>query len=74
MSRDKRAAIPAAPRNTLLQWIGSDDGDTTDFSPPACNTNIQALHARMLLDPEKTSEGRPEPLEPPPSLGLPPLG
>lgn len=74
MADSKHAAIPAAPRKTLLQWIGSDDGDTTDFSPPACNTNIQVLHARMLAGPEKTSEGRPEPLEPPPSFGLPPLG
>lgn len=74
MAGSKHAAIPAAPRKTLLQWIGSDHDDTTDFSPPACNAKIQALHARMLADPKETSEGRPEPLEPPRSLGLPPLG
>lgn len=74
MSPDKRAAIPAAPRKTLLQWIEFDDGDTIDFTPPACDARIQALHARTLLDPEnRTGEG-PEPLEPPPSLRLPPLG
>ncbi|OUC54832.1 hypothetical protein CA262_08180 [Sphingobium sp. GW456-12-10-14-TSB1] len=74
MSRDRRAAIPAAPRKTLLQWIEFDDGDTNDFTPPACDARIQALHARMLLGPEsRTDEGR-EPLEPPPWLHLPPLG
>ena len=74
MPRRKSTAIPSSPRKTLLQWIESDDGDTTDFTPPACDARIQALHARLLLDPEGSSGEAPEPLEPPPGLGLPPLG
>jgi len=74
VSRNRRAAIPAAPRKTLLQWIEFDDGDTPDFSPPACDARIQALHARILIDPESRTDQGPEPLEPPPSLRLPPIG
>lgn len=74
MSRTGVAAIPAAPRKTLLQWIEFDDGDTTDFAPPACEARIQSLHARILIDPQSRTDQGPEPLEPPPSLCLPPLG
>ncbi len=74
MPHGKRAAIPAAPRKTLLQWIESDDGDTTDFTSPACSTHVQALHAQLLLDPENHSSEATEPLQPPPGLSLPPLG
>jgi hypothetical protein len=69
-----RAPIPAALRKTLLEWIESDDGDTTSFTPPACSPQAQLLHAWFALDPrDGTAEVR-EPLQPPAGLRLPPLG
>ncbi len=74
MPRRRGPAIPAAPRKTLLEWIELDDGDTTDLAPPTCSTRIQALHARILLDPEAGTGKVPEPVEPPSALRLAPLG
>jgi hypothetical protein len=74
MRRRQTAAIPAAARMTLLQWIEFDDGDTTSYAPPACSSQVQALHARIVLDPGDDKTGAPEPLQPPPGLRLPPLG
>jgi len=69
MPSGTKAAIPAAPRKTLLEWIDEDDGDTTG-GPPPCGAKDQALHARIL-----TTEGtESEPLQPPPGLRLAPLG
>jgi hypothetical protein len=74
MLRSKSASIPAAPRLTLLQWIESDDGDTTNPARPACTREERALHARILLDTEGCTDEGPEPLPPPPGLRLAPLG
>ena len=69
-----RAAIPAAARKTLLEWIDLDDGDTASTTQPACSADVQALHARILLSAADDSHGQPEPLQPPPGLRLAPLG
>lgn len=74
MSRRSRAAIPAAPRMTLLQWIEHDDGNTTGSSQPACSAQVQALHARIILAPPGGGSDASEPLQPPSGLLLPPLG
>jgi hypothetical protein len=68
MPRRQIAAIPAAPRKTLLEWI--DDGDTTG-TQPACSPKDQALHACIPFD---DRGGPAEPLQPPPGLRLAPLG
>ena len=71
MARPKAAAVPAAPRKTLLEWIDLDDGDTSSTSAPACDKRDQALHARIFgVAGGKASE----PLQPPPGLRLAPLG
>jgi hypothetical protein len=74
MARRQNAAIPAAPRMTLLQWIEFDDGDTTSYALPDCTGQVQALHARIVLDPGDDNSGPPELLQPPPGLRLAPLG
>jgi hypothetical protein len=72
MARRTSRAIPAAPRKTLLEWIESNDGDTTSGLPPSCSKPDQALHARICSG----FAVRPtdEPLQPPPGLRLAPLG
>ena len=42
------AAIPAAPRKTLLEWIEHDDGNTTGFPQPPCSAQAQALSAGVI--------------------------
>lgn len=74
MARKPSTAIPPAVRKSLAEWIEHDDGNTTDFTQPACSRQAQALHARVLIE---GSDGRgkaPRPLPPPPGLRLPPLG
>lgn len=68
------AAIPPAPRKTLLNWIDIDDGHTHSTVQPNCSAEVRALHAAIALAPEDASRGRPEPLQPPPGLRLAPLG
>ncbi|MCF8708682.1 hypothetical protein ACH37Y_17970 [Sphingomonas paucimobilis] len=74
MPRSQSAAIPAAPRKTLLEWIEHDDGNTTGFPQPPCSAQAQALHARILFDPANHKAEAPEPLQPPAGLRLAPLG
>lgn len=69
--RGNDAAIPAAPRKTLLEWIEQDDGDTAGNTKPACNARTTALHAKILLSAGGAS---PEPIPCPAGLRLPPLG
>ena len=73
MPQRKRAAIPAAPRKSLIEWI-ENDGNSTDISQPACSSQAQALHARILSDPSNGNRETPEPLASPSGLRLPPLG
>ena len=70
MARDKSAAIPAAPRKTLLEWTEHDDGDTTSSSQPKCSPKDAVLHAQILV----AQEGRGEPIQPPAGLHLGALG
>lgn len=72
MATADHAAIPAAPRKTLLEWIDHDDGDTTGTSQPATSADIQTLHASVLAALDRSD--RREPLQPPPGLHLAPLG
>ncbi|QOT74546.1 hypothetical protein H5V43_22005 (plasmid) [Sphingobium fuliginis] len=74
MPRRKGAAIPAAPRKTLLEWIETDDGDTSGPPHPPCTEQTQAIHRRLLLDPQSRQNETAEPLIPPVGLRLPPLG
>ncbi|MDF0490412.1 hypothetical protein PX554_19980 [Sphingomonas sp. H39-1-10] len=74
MARRNRAAIPPEPRKSLLEWIESDDGDSTGSTPPACSRQAQSLHARILADPAHDRGETPEPLAPPSGLRLAPLG
>ncbi|MGI8365982.1 hypothetical protein [Sphingomonas paucimobilis] len=74
MPRSQSAAIPSAPRKTLLEWIEHDDGNTTGFPQPPCSAQAQALHARILFDPANHKAEAPEPLQPPAGLRLAPLG
>ena len=74
MPRSQSAAITAAPRKTLLEWIEHDDGNTTGFPQPPCSAQAQALHARILFDPANHQAEAPEPLQPPAGLRLAPLG
>jgi hypothetical protein len=73
MPRGTTAAIPAAIRKTLLEWIEHDDGDTTS-TQPVCSEKDQALHASILLAPYHDAGSAREPLEPPAGLRLAPLG
>ena len=70
----RRGAIPAAPRKTLLEWIESDDGDTSICTRPVCTDQVQALHARIAFDPAREGRGWNEALSLPVGLRLPPLG
>jgi hypothetical protein len=72
--RPAGAAIPAAPQNTLLEWIELDDGNTTDPPQPPCSKQAQAIHARIMLDPHSHQNETAEPLQAPTGLRLPPLG
>lgn len=74
MPRSKSAAIPAAPRKTLLDWIETNDGDQPGLNRPACSRQAQALHARLNLDAQEDSEASLGPLQPPAGLHLAPLG
>lgn len=65
------AAIPAAPRKTLLEWIEHDDGHPTASTPPDCAKPDQGLHAQIVVAP---SNERGEPLQPPAGFSLAPLG
>lgn len=69
-----RAAIPPAPRKTLLEWIDLDDGHTTGTTQPTCSAELRALHASILITSSYETRGQPEPIEPPPGLRLAPLG
>ena len=73
MPASPRAAIPAAPRKSLLEWIDIDDGDTTS-TQPACSAALAALHAQIILPADDSGRGRAEPLRPPSGLHLAPLG
>lgn len=66
------AAIPAAPRKTLLEWIDHDDGDTPGTTQPACSDKARALHAQIALAPD--ARGATERVQPPSGLRLAPLG
>ena len=68
----KGAAIPAAPRKTLLEWIETDNGDEAISTPPACSAKVQAFHAQIAVI--TNMAGAREPLAPPPGLHLAPLG
>lgn len=74
MARRTDAAIPPAPRKTLMEWIESDNGDTTGFTRPACSRQATALHARIAQDPGVGNTEDLEPLAPPSGLRLAPLG
>lgn len=73
MAQRKSAAIPAAPRKTLLEWIDLEDGDTTDSTPPQCSGKVQALHAQILVT-SGDGGAAAEPIHPPAGLRLAPLG
>lgn len=74
MQRRKGAAIPAAPRKTLLEWIENDDGNTTGPPQPSCSKQAQAIHVQIILDPGSQRDETVEPIQSPASLRLPPLG
>lgn len=74
MSNRQQAAVPAAPRKTLLEWIEHDDGDTPAYGMPICSTALQALHAGIAIAPAGQGGNAFEPLSPPPGLALAPLG
>ena len=73
MVRGAPPPIPSAPRKTLLQWIEHDDGDTTGSTTPRCSFQAQALHQRIVPDPEERGIAA-EALDPPAGLRLAPLG
>lgn len=74
MSRRPSAAIAAAPRKTLLDWIASDDGDTPGLAPPACSPQVRALHARIVPDPQSSQGAGDGRLVPPAGMRIAPLG
>jgi hypothetical protein len=74
MARRKRAAATIAPRKSLLEWIYLDDGDNSKILAPTCSGDVQTLHARIVAAADDRKEQRGEPLQPPPGLGLAPLG
>ncbi|MFC6910889.1 hypothetical protein ACFQGS_18750, partial [Novosphingobium lubricantis] len=63
MPRSQSAAIPAAPRKTLLEWIEHDDGNTTGFPQLPCSAQALALHAQILPEVPHKGEAA-EPLQP----------
>ncbi|WP_083554578.1 hypothetical protein [Novosphingobium sp. NDB2Meth1] len=63
--------VPPPPRKTLLEWIETDDGDTSGDARPVCSASQQALHANLAGAPEGSGH---EPLTPPAGLFLAPLG
>ncbi|MFC0203351.1 hypothetical protein [Novosphingobium soli] len=73
MPHPKRAAIPAAPRKSLIEWI-ENDGNPADISQPACSSQATTLHTRIVADPYDGTRETPEPLGCPSGLPLPPLG
>jgi hypothetical protein len=66
------AAMPPAPRKTLLEWIDQDDASINGCTQPACSDQVQALHAKVCEGPRDAGDG--SLLEPPPGLRLAPLG
>lgn len=75
MPRRPPAAIPAAPRKTLLEWIACDDGDTTGLARPACSAQVETLHAAIVAGVQGGPGGDArEPLHLPAGLRLAPLG
>ena len=66
------AAVPAAERITLLEWIEQDDGDTPAHTKPVCDSRTAALHGKIAFPARAT--GSVEPLPCPAGLRLPPLG
>ena len=70
----RNGAIPPSARKTLLEWIETDDGDTSNYTRPGCAARTQALHARIVLEPARNGYGIDEALSPPAGLRLPPLG
>lgn len=64
------AAIPAAPRKTLLEWIEHDDGHTTRSTAPVCDNGLRKLHAQIFVATDATQDA----IAPPPGLHLAPLG
>ena len=73
MPHPKRAAIPAAPRKSLIEGI-ENDGNSADISQPACSSQAKTLHTRIVADPYDGTRETPEPLGCPSGLPLPPLG
>jgi len=73
MAPRKIAAIPAAARKTLLEWIEFDDGNTTDKPQPTCSPKEQALHAQIVAHGGRHGDDS-ERLQPPQGLRLAPLG
>ena len=73
MPHPKRAAIPAAPRKSLIEWI-ENDGNSADISQPACSSQAKTLHTRIVADHYDGTRETPEPLGCPSGLPLPPLG
>lgn len=70
-------AVPPPPRKTLLEWITDDDGEQPEHARPACSPAVSALHARLCIGPDRDAsrdEGPREPLAPPASFALTPLG
>ena len=74
MPAPARAAVPPPPRKPLLEWIETDDGDAPDNDIPACSPAIRTLHARLVDRPASRDDAPFEPIAPPPSLALAPLG
>lgn len=73
MPPQESAAIPAAPRKTLLEWIETDDGDKTSTQPDG-TPQAQAFHARIFIAPGDGSGNPAERIQPPAGLQLAPLG
>ncbi len=75
MPRRPPAAIPAAPRKTLLEWIAGDDGDTTGLARPACSAQAETLYPAIVAGAQGgAGGGAREPLHAPAGLRLAPLG
>lgn len=74
MAPPKNEIIPPAPRKSLLEWIETDDGDTTEFAPPPCSQQAAALHAQIVRGLQGAGGREHETLSAPRGLVLPPLG